>query len=133
MVKARILQLDKNFKAAESVLLENQAIKEAIEMYQNVYKWDEALDVAEAKNHSEFERLKTTYYQWLNDTEQFEKAGAVKEKEHDYNGAVYLYLRSSMPTKAARLVMNNKELIHNQDLVNKIAGALITSDLYENV
>ena len=29
--------------------------------------------------------------------------------------------------------MGNRELIHNQDLVNKIAAALIKSDLYENV
>jgi hypothetical protein len=29
--------------------------------------------------------------------------------------------------------MNNRELIHNQDLVGKIATALIKSDLYENV
>ena len=48
-VKARIAQLDKNFKNAESIYLENQAINEAIEMYQSIYKWEEAIDVAEAK------------------------------------------------------------------------------------
>jgi putative ubiquitin-RnfH superfamily antitoxin RatB of RatAB toxin-antitoxin module len=41
--------LDKNYKLAESIFLENQAINEAIEMYQSIYKWDEAIDVAEAK------------------------------------------------------------------------------------
>jgi hypothetical protein len=49
VVKARIAQLDKNFKSAESIFLENQAINEAIEMYQSLYKWEEAIDVAEAK------------------------------------------------------------------------------------
>lgn len=34
---------------AESIYLENHSINEAIEMYQNIYKWDEAIDVAEAK------------------------------------------------------------------------------------
>ena len=49
MVKARIAQLDGNFKTAESIYLENHSINEAIEMYQSIYKWDEAIDVAEAK------------------------------------------------------------------------------------
>jgi len=49
VVKARVAQLDKNFKSAESIFLENQAINEAIEMYQSLYKWEEAIDVAEAK------------------------------------------------------------------------------------
>ncbi len=49
VVRARIAQLDRNFKMAESIYLENHSINEAIEMYQNIYKWDEAIDVAEAK------------------------------------------------------------------------------------
>ncbi len=49
LVRARIAQLDKNYKLAESTFLENQAINEAIGMYQSIYKWDEAIDVAEAK------------------------------------------------------------------------------------
>lgn len=77
--------------------------------------------------------MKKTYYQWLNDTEQFEKAAAVKEKERDTLGAINLYLRGNMPAKAAKLLMNNRDLIHNQELVSKIATTLIKSDLYENV
>jgi hypothetical protein len=34
---------------AESIYMENHSINEAIEMYQSIYKWDEAIDVAEAK------------------------------------------------------------------------------------
>ena len=75
---------------AESIYMENHSINEAIEMYQSIYKWDEAIDVAEAKvrhykqitlnnktkfeikkNHPDLDKLKKTYYQWLNDTEQY--------------------------------------------------------------
>lgn len=132
-MKARIAQLDKNFKAAESIFLENHSTDKAIEMYQNIYKWDEAIEVAEAKNHSDAEKLKRTYYQWLNDTDQFEKAGQVKEREGDMVGAIHLYMRSNMPAKAAKLLTQNRELMQNQELVSKIATALISSDLYENV
>lgn len=41
--------LDKNFKMAESVLLEQGYVDEAIEMYQELHKWDEAIAVAQAK------------------------------------------------------------------------------------
>jgi intraflagellar transport protein 172 len=137
---------------AESIYMENHSINEAIEMYQSIYKWDEAIDVAEAKvrhykqitlnnktkfekkkNHPDLDKLKKTYYQWLNDTEQYEKAAAVKERERDILGAINLYLRGNMPSKAAKLLMNNRELIHNQEMVSKIATTLIKSDLFENV
>jgi len=92
---------------AESIYMENHSINEAIEMYQSIYKWDEAIDVAEA--------------------------AAVKERERDILGAINLYLRGNMPSKAAKLLMNNRELIHNQEMVSKIATTLIKSDLFENV
>ena len=79
------------------------------------------------------EKLKKTYNQWLNDTDQHEIAAAVKEKEGDTMGAINLYLRANIPIRASKLLMNNRDLIHNQDLVSKIATALIRSDLYENV
>ena len=41
--------LDKNFKMAESILLEQGYVDEAIEMYQELHKWDEAIAVAQAK------------------------------------------------------------------------------------
>ncbi len=77
--------------------------------------------------------MKKTYNQWLNDTEQFEVAATVKEKEGAYTGAINLYLRANLPIKAAKVLMNNKELLHNHDLVASIATSLINSDLYENV
>jgi intraflagellar transport protein 172 len=131
-VDARISQLDKNFKTAESIYLDNNSINEAIEMYQNIYRWDEAIYVAQAKNHPELEKLKKNYNQWLNETEQFEIAASVKESEGDHVGAINLYLRSNMATKASKVLTNNRELIHNQDLVSKIAKSLIDAELFEN-
>ena len=132
LVRARVSQLDKNYKLAESIFLENQAINDAIEMYQTIYKWDEAIDVAEAKNHPDLEKLKKNYVQWLNDTEQYEIAAAVKVKEGNLTAGINLYLRANLPIKAAQVLMGNKELMHNQDLVASIATSLINSDLYEN-
>ena len=49
MVRAKLAILDKNFKTAENILLEQGHVDEAIEMYQELHKWDEAIAVAEAK------------------------------------------------------------------------------------
>ncbi len=78
------------------------------------------------------EELKRTYYQWLNDTEQFEKAAAVKETEGEVLAAINLYLRANIPAKASKLLVSHRELIHNQEIVGKIATTLIQADLYEN-
>ena len=49
MVRAKLAILDKNFKTAENVLLEQGHVDETIEMYQELHKWDDAIAVAEAK------------------------------------------------------------------------------------
>lgn len=41
--------MEKNFKLAESIYLEQNLVNEAIQMYQELHKWDEAIEVAEAK------------------------------------------------------------------------------------
>jgi hypothetical protein len=42
-------ELDKDFRLAESIYLENNRLDEAIEMYQSLCRWDDAIDIAEAK------------------------------------------------------------------------------------
>nr|XP_014345853.1 PREDICTED: intraflagellar transport protein 172 homolog [Latimeria chalumnae] len=88
------------------------------------------LHIAE-RNHPELENLKKSYYHWLMETNQEEKAGEVKESEGDYIGAINLYLKAGLPAKAARLAMSREELVGNSELINRIAAALIKSDFYE--
>ena len=42
-----------------------------------MHKWEDALRVAENKNHPEMELLRRNYFQWLTDTQQEEQAGEV--------------------------------------------------------
>ena len=48
-MRAKLAILDKQFKLAETILLEQGHVDDAIEMYQELHKWDEAIAVAEAK------------------------------------------------------------------------------------
>ncbi|XP_039604872.1 intraflagellar transport protein 172 homolog [Polypterus senegalus] len=130
-VKARLAMLEKNFKMAEMYYLEQNAIDEVIEMYQELHMWDDCIAVAEAKGHPELDNLKRSYYQWLMETNQDEKAGELKENEHDYSGAIDLYLKAGLPAKAARLALSRDELIANNNIVSRITSSLIKGDFHE--
>ncbi|KAL2082479.1 hypothetical protein ACEWY4_022297 [Coilia grayii] len=130
-VKARLAMLEKNYKLAEMYFMEQNAIDEVMEMYQELHMWDDCIAVAEAKGHPELENLRRSYYAWLMETNQNERAGEVKESEGDCMGAVNLFLKAGLPAKAARLAMARDELATNADVINRIASALIKGEFYE--
>nr|XP_046228660.1 intraflagellar transport protein 172 homolog isoform X2 [Scatophagus argus] len=130
-VQARLAMLDKNFKLAEMVYMQQNAIDEAIEMYQELHMWDDCIVLAEAKGHPELNSLRRNYYQWLTETGQDEKAGEVKESQGDFQGAINLYLQAGLPAKAARLAISRPEITSNSDTVSRIAASLIKGEFYE--
>lgn len=130
-VQAHVAMLDKNFKLAEMHYTEQNAIDEAIEMYQELHMWDDCIAVAEAKGHTELNTLRGNYYQWLTETGQDEKAGEVKEGEGDFQGAINLYLKAGLPAKAARLAISRPEITNNSETVSRIAASLIKGEFYE--
>ena len=77
-VRARLALLQGQFKQAEQVYLEENAVGEMLEVYRALFKWDELLQLAEAKRLPELDTLKQEYYQWLMQTGQEEKAGEVR-------------------------------------------------------
>lgn len=129
-VKARLAMLEKNYKLSEMYFLEQNAVSEVMEMYQELQMWDSCIAVAEAKSHPEVETLRSSYSAWLIKTNQCEKAGEVKEHQGDYVGAVNFYLKAGLPAKAAWLAMNRDELLTN-DTVSRITAALIKEEFYE--
>lgn len=130
-VRARLAMLEKNYKLAEMIFLEQNAVEEAMDMYQELHRWDECIAVAEAKGHPALEKLRRGYYQWLMDTQQEERAGELQESQGDGLAAISLYLKAGLPAKAARLVLNREELLANTELVEHITAALIKGELYE--
>ncbi|KAI1241384.1 hypothetical protein IHE44_0009870 [Lamprotornis superbus] len=131
LVRARLAMLDKNYKLAEMIFLEQNATEEAMDMYQELHMWDECIVVAKAKGHPMLEKLRRGYYQWLLDTQQEEKAGEVQEGQGDYLAAISLYLQAGLPAKAARLAMSRDELLTNAGVIDRISTALIRGELYE--
>ncbi|KAK4299690.1 hypothetical protein Pmani_028048 [Petrolisthes manimaculis] len=129
--QARLAILDKQFKTAEGIYLDYNNLDAAMEMYQNLHKWDEAVQLAEVKGHSEVESLKRAHTQWLLDTHQEERAGQLKEAEGDYWAAINMYLKAGMPARAARLATNVDEMREDPELIHRIATSLLKAELNE--
>ncbi|XP_041885316.1 intraflagellar transport protein 172 homolog isoform X3 [Corvus kubaryi] len=57
LVQARLAMLDKNYKLAEMIFLEQNATEEAMDMYQELHMWDECIVVAKAKAGDLFKKV----------------------------------------------------------------------------
>ncbi|KAJ3095379.1 hypothetical protein HDU97_007002 [Phlyctochytrium planicorne] len=128
-IRAKLAVLDKQFKVAESIYLEQGKVEEAMEMYQEMHKWNLSIKVAEVRNHPELDHLRRNYFQWLIDSGQEDKAGELKEEEGDIIAAINLFLKGGMPARAAFLLNHHNH--HNIELTERVAAALFKSSLYE--
>ncbi|KAH7719862.1 hypothetical protein AAVH_12667 [Aphelenchoides avenae] len=130
-VRARLALIKKQFKEAERIYLENNALDEAIEMYQTIHKWESAIELAKATNYRDLENLKAKYYRNLYETGQEEKAAQIKESEGDYTAALDLYLKSNQPALAAKLVLENSALYNDDTVVERVALELVKAEIFD--
>ena len=129
-VRSKMLELKKQLEQAEDVLVAHNKIDEAIAMYEDLLLYNEALEVAERKNHPEADSKRKKFYQYLLDTKQGEAAASMKESEGEYVQAINLYLGASMPGKAARVIVDNN-ITQPSNLLENVAIALEETDMYE--
>ncbi|EJD74502.1 intraflagellar transporter osm-1 [Loa loa] len=130
-VQARLALMNKDFREFERIYLEQNALDEAIEMYQQIGKWEEAFELAQARNHPDLETVRSQYYRYLFDTGQDGKAAQVSECEGDLLVAIELYLKAGLVIQAARILLQNPKLLCKDDLIQNVTTALIRSDLFE--
>ncbi|KIH55309.1 tetratricopeptide repeat protein, partial [Ancylostoma duodenale] len=130
-VRASVAQLRRRFKEAEKIYLEQNAVEEAIEMYQSLHKWDEALELAKATNYSGYEQLKASYYRALFDTGQDAKAAELKIADGDVSGAVHLYMKAKQPVQALSTALTDPTLANDHQLMLSIASQLMQSQIYD--
>ncbi|XP_064457098.1 intraflagellar transport protein 172 homolog [Ornithodoros turicata] len=131
-VRARLAILEKNFKLAESIYLDQNKIDEAMDMYKRMHKWDELIALAESKNSSNLQQLQEEHAEWLLSNGMEGKAGELKEKEGNFDEALALYLKSGLPAKAALLLKSVPRMIEKHDVVQKVISALTRAELYEH-
>uniref|UniRef100_A0A914KFL7 Uncharacterized protein n=1 Tax=Meloidogyne incognita TaxID=6306 RepID=A0A914KFL7_MELIC len=110
-VQSRLAMMTKQFKRAERILLENNAITEAIDMWKRIGDWESAIQLAKAMNYSEIDPLQSQYEQYLNETGQKDKAAELKMRDGDSRAALELFLRANQPSKAVQLLLDNLQLL----------------------
>ena len=130
MVKAKMLELKKQLEMAEDVLLAHNKVDEAITMYEELMLFNEAIEVAQRKNHPDAEMKKKKFYQYLVGSKQEEAAAKMKENEGDYVQAINLFLTAKMPGKAARVISDNN-ITQPNSLMESVAVALEDSEMFE--
>jgi intraflagellar transport protein 172 len=130
-VRAKLSLLKNDYRSAEHIFLSQGQIVEAIEMYQHLHKWEDAIRVAESKAHSSCDQMKRNYYDYLLESRQEEKAAALKVKEGDYTSAVGLYLKGGLPAKAAQLLNQRNVGREHRQLLETVADALYSAGMYE--
>ena len=67
-VQVKLAVLDKQFHKAEAILIQHDAIEEAMTMYQELHRWDESIKIAEKFKHQDVMEFKDNYFQWLLET-----------------------------------------------------------------
>ena len=103
LVRSKLALLRKDLKGAEQELLAQGKVEECIEMYQKLFKHDQAIRVAEQSRLPEAIEMRQAYFQYLLDTNQEEQAAALKERESDFIQSINLYLKAGLPGRAAQV------------------------------
>ena len=123
-VQSRLALMRKDLKKSERILVEAGKSDEAIEMYQTLHRWDEAIMVAQEVGHGDAAQMKRDYFDYLRDTSQEEKAAELKEQEGQYMEAIELFLKGGLPGRAAQVVKNHQVTQGGPQLMERIAGAM---------
>lgn len=127
---AKLAILNGELKTAEVVYLEQNELDKALDMYQKYWHWEDALSLAQSRGWSGLREMKKKYLKWLSESGQETRAAAVTEHE-DPRKAVKLYLEARRPGRAARLVLEHKELLEDDAIIDDLVRGLKEADLME--
>uniref|UniRef100_A0AC35U6D2 WD_REPEATS_REGION domain-containing protein n=1 Tax=Rhabditophanes sp. KR3021 TaxID=114890 RepID=A0AC35U6D2_9BILA len=132
-VKAKLCVLNGKYKQAEKCYLAGNDLEGAIDMYLSLHKWDTAMELARAMNYTKLELLRQSYYKNLTEMGQEQKIAEIKEMEGDYRAAIQLYLKANSSPKAARILLENGDLLNDEVLFNNVLNGLKKNNNYEKI
>ena len=130
MVRCKMALLHKDLKQAENELLNQGKVDECIEMYQKLSKHEDAIRVAEENKHPDAIEMRQAHFQYLLDTNQEERAAALKVRECDFMQAINLYLKGGMPGRAAQVILDN-DIQNPVQLLDSVATALTRAGMHD--
>ena len=87
--------------------------------------------MAKENGHEDIQSLKDEFLQHLIESGQEQRAAAMKEKDGELGEAINLYMRAGLPIKACSILLKHEYLCHQNDLLERIAAALIKGGMYD--
>lgn len=139
-VRARMAIMGKQFKRAERIFLENNAVSAAIQMWRLMCDWDTVMQLAIAMNYSQMDSLHAQYERYLHESGQQQKAAEIKLRDGDENAALELFLRAKQPLQAVELLLKNRNMLKNltnaegeEGILERITKTLIDHELFDKI
>jgi intraflagellar transport protein 172 len=130
LVRCKMALLSKDLKGAEIELLNHGKVDDCINMYQKLFKHDEAIRVAEESRHPDTIEMRQAYFQYLLDSSQEERAAELKVRECDFHQAINLYMKGGTPGKAAQVILDNN-IQQPVALLDSVATALTRAGMHD--
>ena len=116
IVEAKLLLVKKRFEEAKKLLLDNNLIREAIDIFKEIHKYLDAIQIAEEFKLPESELMKKEYLDWLNANEMYDEIASIKIKEGSFIEAVKCYIQGDMQVKAVNLIIKYKVAVDKNTL-----------------
>ena len=116
IIDAKLLLIKKKFDEAKKLLLDNNLIKEAIDIFKEIHKYLDAIEIAEQYKLPESELMKKEYLDWLVANEMYDEIANIKIKEGSFIEAVKNYIQGDMQVKAINLIIKYRIKIDNNTL-----------------
>eukprot|EP00597_Dinobryon_sp_UTEXLB2267_P013909 CAMPEP_0170126096 /NCGR_PEP_ID=MMETSP0020_2-20130122/19456_1 /TAXON_ID=98059 /ORGANISM="Dinobryon sp., Strain UTEXLB2267" /LENGTH=1612 /DNA_ID=CAMNT_0010358929 /DNA_START=619 /DNA_END=5457 /DNA_ORIENTATION=- len=130
LVRCKMALLQKDLHLAESELLNQGKVDECIDMYQKLFKHDEAIRVAEQARHPDVIEMRQAYFAFLLESNQEERAAELKVREHDFLQAIKLYMKGGMPGKAAQVILDH-DIQQPVQMLDEVATALTRAGMHD--
>ena len=116
LVDVKLLLIKKKYEEAKKLLLDNNLIKEAIDIFKEIYKYLDAIEIAEKYKLPESELMKKEYLQWLLENEMYDEIANIKIKEGLFIEAVKYYIQGDMQVKASNLIIKYRLKVDSNTL-----------------
>ena len=116
IVDAKLLLIKKKFDEAKKLLLDNNLIQEAIDIFKEIHKYLDAIEIAEQYKLPESELMKKEYLDWLVANEMYDEIAKIKIKEGSFIEAVKNYIQGDMQLKAVNLIIKYRIKIDNNTI-----------------
>ncbi|KAJ7524124.1 hypothetical protein O6H91_18G079000 [Diphasiastrum complanatum] len=118
-------------KETEMQLLEHSHVTEALRIYMECHRWNEAIFVAKSNNDVDTKNLCENYHKWLLQTCQVEEAAKLQEAKGNLLGAITLFLDSGLPGHAADCVEQHSSYPFQYGVLERLTEELEQAGMFK--